>query len=110
MPEFGEMQVLQPHATTEADVHRAKILISIRHLLSHSAGLSYGFVEPDSVIDQCYLNDGINGLGEKDIDLEGALRPHCKTSSGFRTGDELAIFFRNRCLCSFGRGALGSIF
>ena len=53
MPEFGEMQVLQPHATTEADVHRAKILISIRHLLSHSAGLSYGFVEPDSVIDQC---------------------------------------------------------
>ena len=86
IPEFGELQVLEPDATTAADVHPAKNLISIRHLLSHSAGLSYGFVEPDSVIDQCYLNGGVNGLGEKDIDLEELCAGIAKLPLAFEPG------------------------
>ena len=78
--------MLQPDATTAADVHPAKNLISIRHLLSHSAGLSYGFVEPDSVIDQCYLNGGVNGLGEKDIDLEELCAGIAKLPLAFEPG------------------------
>ena len=29
-------------------------------VLSHSAGLSYGFIEPESVIDKAYIAAGIN--------------------------------------------------
>jgi CubicO group peptidase (beta-lactamase class C family) len=45
-------------------------MISVRHILSHSAGLSYGFIEPTSVIDQAYMNGGVNVLADASIDLE----------------------------------------
>ena len=58
----------------------------MRHLLSHSAGLSYGFVEPDSVIDQAYLNSGVNGLGEQEIDLEELCLRIAKLPLAFEPG------------------------
>ena len=39
-------------------------------MLSHSAGLSYGFIEPDSVVDRAYLEGGINVLADSALDLE----------------------------------------
>ena len=70
IPEFDNATVLKPEATNSTDAVAATNMVSIRHLLSHSAGLSYGIIEPNSVIDQAYLNAGINVLSEADLTLE----------------------------------------
>lgn len=42
----------------------------IRHVLSHSAGLSYGFIEPESLVDQAYAASGIDILNDASMTLE----------------------------------------
>jgi CubicO group peptidase (beta-lactamase class C family) len=70
MPEFSDLKVLRPGATSADDVEAAQETIRIKHILSHSAGFSYGFIEPDSVIDQAYAAGSLNVLGDFSIDLE----------------------------------------
>ena len=70
MPQFDGLSVLKPDAQGAQDVDPAKQLILIRHIMSHSAGFSYGFIEPDSVIDRAYLQGGLNVLTDSSIDLE----------------------------------------
>ena len=65
------MQVLNADARTLTDTHPARQSITPRQLLSHSAGLSYGFLDPESVLDAGYLAGGINILGEYDEELAG---------------------------------------
>jgi CubicO group peptidase (beta-lactamase class C family) len=60
LPEFADIQVLKPGATDVSDVEPATSPILMRHILSHSAGLSYGFIEPQSLIDRAYAAAGIN--------------------------------------------------
>ncbi|XOV83888.1 MAG: serine hydrolase domain-containing protein [bacterium] len=69
MPEFADPKVLLPDAKTADDVQAASQPILIRHILSHSAGLSYGFIEPESVVDQAYAGT-LNVLGDFSVDLE----------------------------------------
>lgn len=70
IPAFADPVVLKPDAQSASEVESASRPIRIRHLLSHSAGLSYGFIEPESVVDQAYLNGGMNVLGDFSLDLE----------------------------------------
>ncbi len=70
MPEFGDPKVLKADAASTDEVDAAAEPIRIRHILSHSAGFSYGFIEPESVIDQAYMNGGLNVLTDFSIDLE----------------------------------------
>jgi len=70
IPAFDRMQVLKPDAESLDDTEPARDDIRIRHLLSHSAGLSYGFIEPESLIDRSYAASGLNILGESDLTLE----------------------------------------
>lgn len=70
MPQFDGLSVLKADAQSATDVEPAQQMILIRHILSHSAGFSYGFIEPDSVIDQAYLQGGLNVLADSSIDLE----------------------------------------
>ena len=70
LPEFADMQVLNPGAKSADDRDSAKGPILIKHILSHSAGLSYGHFEPDSVIDQLYSEQDIGALMEGGGDLE----------------------------------------
>ncbi len=70
LPEFGDPRVLRAEAKSAEDVQAADKPILIRHILSHSAGLSYGFIEPESVVDQAYNAGGLNVLGRSEIDLE----------------------------------------
>lgn len=70
LPEFADMRVLKPGAQTAEDVEAADGPILVRHVLSHSAGFSYGFIEPDSLIDRIYTENGINLFGGMDPTLE----------------------------------------
>lgn len=70
LPEFDQPVVLKPDPASIKDVEAATAPILIRHILSHSAGFSYGFIEPESVIDQAYLTGGVNVLSDTDLDLE----------------------------------------
>ena len=70
MPEFANPRVLRTDAQSADDVESAGSPILISQILSHSAGLSYGFIEPDSIIDQAYLGGGLNVLSNFEMDLE----------------------------------------
>jgi CubicO group peptidase (beta-lactamase class C family) len=63
LPAFRHMQVLKPGAESIEDVEPAASPITLRQVLSHSAGFSYGFIEPMSVIDQAYMAANLNPLG-----------------------------------------------
>ena len=76
LPEFGDMRVLTPNAKSLSDTEASRTSMTPRQILSHSAGLSYGFIDPESVIDAGYLNGGINilaGYDESLADLCGRL-------------------------------------
>jgi len=70
IPEFDNMQVLLSDAESAQDIEAADEPILIRHILSHSAGFSYGFIEPDSVVDRAYADGGLNVLNDSSISLE----------------------------------------
>ena len=67
---FSDMTVLKPGAQSAKDIEISSSPIRMNHLLSHSAGLSYGFIEPNSIIDQIYNTSGIDALGQSSMDLE----------------------------------------
>lgn len=54
LPQLDNRQVLKAGATSLADVEPAKSPITIRQLLTHTAGLSYGLFDPGSVIFKAY--------------------------------------------------------
>ncbi len=54
LPQLADRKVLKPDAKSLADVEPAKGPITIRQLLTHTAGLSYGLFDPGSVIFKAY--------------------------------------------------------
>jgi CubicO group peptidase (beta-lactamase class C family) len=54
IPQLGNRQVLRPDAASLDETEPAKSSITIRHLMSHSSGLSYGLFDPGSVIFKAY--------------------------------------------------------
>src|SRR5471032_3430975 len=59
IPQLAHRRVLRPGATSLDETEPAKRSITIRHLLSHSSGLSYGFFDPGSII--------FNALNERGV-------------------------------------------
>ncbi len=70
LPELAERDVLAPEASSVNAVEPAHDSIRISQLLSHSAGLSYGFIEPDSTIDKAYNAADLNPLAIRSMTLE----------------------------------------
>lgn len=70
LPAFADMKVLKSDAKEPTDSVAAREPIRMRHVLSHSAGLSYGFIEPTSVVDRAYIAANINALGGEEPTLE----------------------------------------
>lgn len=54
IPQLGKRRVLRPGASSPDDTEPAASSITIRHLLSHSAGLSYGVFDPGTPIFNLY--------------------------------------------------------
>ena len=54
LPALGARQVLRPGATRADDTEPARRPITVRHLLSHSSGLSYGLFDPGTVLFKAY--------------------------------------------------------
>ena len=49
IPELGGLQVLRPGATRIDDTAPARSSMTIRHLMTHTSGLSYGIFDPGTV-------------------------------------------------------------
>ncbi len=58
--QLANRRVLRPGATSLDDTEPAQRSITIRHLLSHSSGLSYGFFDPGTVIFKAYNERGVH--------------------------------------------------
>jgi len=60
IPQLGNRKVLRAGATSLDDTEPAKSSITIRQLLSHSSGLSYGFFDPGTVIFKALNERGVH--------------------------------------------------
>ena len=54
IPELGSLQVLKSGAIRIDDVEPAKTSITIRHLMTHTSGLSYGIFDPGTAMFNAY--------------------------------------------------------
>jgi CubicO group peptidase (beta-lactamase class C family) len=86
IPVFANPRVLIEGATATDQTEAAASAITIRQLLSHSAGLSYGFIDPESVIDEAYLTRGLNILAGFDGDLEAMMLKLAEFPLAFQPG------------------------
>lgn len=60
LPQLANMKVLKPGATSGNDTEPASSSMTIRHLLTHSSGLSYGLFDPTATIAGLYTEAQIN--------------------------------------------------
>lgn len=61
LAQLARRRVLKPGATSITDTEPAATSITIRHLLSHSAGLSYGLFDPGTMIFTAYSERKVFG-------------------------------------------------
>src|SRR6201991_3143508 len=64
IPQLGNRKVLRPGATSLDETDPAKSSITIRQLLSHSSGLSYGFFDPGTLIFKALNERGVHDPGK----------------------------------------------
>ncbi|MFW6094180.1 MAG: serine hydrolase domain-containing protein [Pseudomonadota bacterium] len=69
LPAFAEPPVLRPEASSASDVEPLAAPILMRHVMSHSAGFSYGFIEPGSIIDRAYAAAGVSAMATEGLTL-----------------------------------------
>ncbi|CAN7576209.1 serine hydrolase [Bradyrhizobium sp. LjRoot220] len=60
IPQLGNRKILRAGATSLDDTEPAKSSITIRQLLSHSSGLSYGFFDPGTTIFKALNERGVH--------------------------------------------------
>ena len=59
IPKLADRRVLKPGARDLGDTEPARSPITVRHLMSHSAGLSYGLFDPGTPIFDAYNKRGV---------------------------------------------------
>ena len=71
--ELGGLQVLRPGATRIDDTEPAKSSITIRHLMTHTSGLSYGIFDPGTLQFAAYNQRGVANRTQPLADMMTAL-------------------------------------
>ena len=69
LPALGRLRVLRPGATALDDTVALARDITLRHLLSHQAGLSHGVFDPGTPIYQAYAATGVRDPGRSLADM-----------------------------------------
>ena len=85
LPALGRRRVLRPGATRLDDSEPARRSITARHLLCHSSGLSYGFLDPGSLIYQAY---SARRVMHADSSLEGLIESLAPLPLTFHPGEQ----------------------
>jgi CubicO group peptidase (beta-lactamase class C family) len=75
IPELGNRQVLRPNATDINDTEPAKSSVTIRQLMVHTSGLSYGIFDPSTVLAKAYSKSQLRHPGKPIKDFVAALAP-----------------------------------
>ena len=73
LPQLSKLRVLKPGATSLDDTEPARSPITIRHLLTHSAGLSNGLLNPGTPIFDAYARAGVRSQKGTLADMVQAL-------------------------------------
>jgi CubicO group peptidase (beta-lactamase class C family) len=75
VPALANRQVLRPGAKRIDDTEPARTPITIRHLMAHTSGLSYGIFDPGSVQYEAYNKAGVLHAGRTLAQMMDALAP-----------------------------------
>jgi len=75
IPALANRQVLRPGAKTIGDTEPARSLITIRQLLTHTSGLSYGVFDPGTVLFGAYNQAGVLNPGQTLEEMMDVLAP-----------------------------------
>jgi len=59
VPQLANRRVLRPGATSLDETEPANRSITIRHLMSHSSGLSYGILGPTTILAEAYIERNV---------------------------------------------------
>jgi CubicO group peptidase (beta-lactamase class C family) len=85
IPELGARQVLRPGAQTIEDTEPAKSPITLKHLMTHTSGLSYGVFDPGSLQFQAYNKAAVLNPTE---DLAGMMKALAPLPLSFHPGTQ----------------------
>ena len=75
IPELGNRQVLRSNAATIDDIEPARSSITIRQLMTHTSGLSYGIFDPTTVLARAYNQAQLRNPAKPMKDFIAALAP-----------------------------------
>ena len=75
IPELGQRQVLRPGATSMGDTEPAQSEVTIRHLLSHTAGFSHAVFDAGSLLHTAYHARGVRRPDTTLAELMALLAP-----------------------------------
>lgn len=70
LPALADLPVLKPQARDIHDTEALRTPLTVWHLLTHTAGFGYGFIEPQRLPDAAYLTGGLNTVEGIDLPLE----------------------------------------
>lgn len=73
LPELRRLQVLRPGARDLDDTEPANGPITVRHLMTHTSGLSYGFFDPGTLLFAAYNKKGVQHPAKTLAELVSAL-------------------------------------
>ncbi len=73
LSQLGNRRVLRPHARDLTDCEPARGSITIRQLLCHSSGLSYGLFDPGSILDRAYREAAVHNPSTSLAEMVDAL-------------------------------------
>ncbi|MFN0182409.1 MAG: serine hydrolase domain-containing protein [Aquabacterium sp.] len=75
LPQLAQRRVLRPGAQSLDDNEPAQADITLRHLLTHTAGLSYGVLDPGSLMFKAYVAAQVNHPMSSLAQMMDALAP-----------------------------------